>query len=273
MSIENCFADFSFGHQALQAILEQMPTGIVIAAVPSGRILYQNREAERLVDHSLTGIDSMDDYRTRFGALHEDGTPFALEEYPMVRSLRGEKIASEEMLYRRGDGNVTTLHVQSSPVNDANGQPVMVVCAFFDIAERKRAEAKLRDTETKLRLAIDIGGLGFWEWDVRTDEVFFSPQWKRHLGYKDDELQHHFEEWRSRVHPDDASHVMEKLGHHLQSEEDDYRVQFRFRHRDGSWRWIEARALTMRDEHGRPLRMVGTHIDQLKFVFFEFVRT
>jgi diguanylate cyclase (GGDEF)-like protein/PAS domain S-box-containing protein len=261
MSIDNCLADFSFGHQALQAILEQMPTGIIIAEVPGGRILYHNREAERLLDHSLANIDCLEEYRSRFAAIHEDGTPYTLEDYPLVRSLRGERIASEEMLYRRGDGSVTTLHVQSSPINDAAGQPLMAVGAFFDIAERKRAEAKLHDTETKLRLAIDIGGLGFWEWDVRTDEVFFSPQWKRHLGYKDDELQHRFEEWRSRVHPDDAPHVMEKLGHHLQSEEDDYRVQFRFRHRDGSWRWIEARALTMRDEHGRPLRMVGTHID------------
>lgn len=130
-----------------------------------------------------------------------------------------------------------------------------------DITEKKLAELHLTEAETKLRLAVDIAGLGFWEWDVRTNETYFSPQWKRELGYQDHEVANAFEEWEARVHPDDLPKVMGHIQSYLRHPEGEYQIEFRCRHRDGSYRWIEARAQLTFDTEGRPSRMIGTHLD------------
>lgn len=72
-----------------------------------------------------------------------------------------------------------------------------------DITEHKRLDDAVRLGAEKTRRILDAAGLGLWEWDLRSNEVYFSPEWKRQLGYDDDEITHHFSEWESRAHPDD----------------------------------------------------------------------
>jgi diguanylate cyclase (GGDEF)-like protein/PAS domain S-box-containing protein len=91
--------------------------------------------------------------------------------------------------------------------------------------------------------------------------VYFSPQWKRQLGYQDHEVPHRIEEWESRIHPSDRARVMGQLHAYLRAPAADYEAELRFKHRDGTYRWIQARAQVVRDERGHALRMIGTHLD------------
>ncbi|MBO0859612.1 MAG: PAS domain S-box protein [Chloracidobacterium sp.] len=131
----------------LRQILEQMPVGVIIAEAPSGRQIFYNREAELLLRHPLPAYNVFGG-DAQYGALHDDGSPYLLEEYPIARSIiSGEVVKGEEMRYRRGDGSETILSVDSAPINDPEGRRVLAVKTIIDIAERKQAEKALRESE------------------------------------------------------------------------------------------------------------------------------
>jgi PAS domain S-box-containing protein len=127
----------------LDAILEQLPVGVLLADYPSGELLFQNAEATRLLGHPLRSAAGPDDY-DRYGAVHLDGAPYRPEEYPLARAVsQGESIRGEEMRYRRDDGTTTYLSVDAALVV-ADDTPIAAVTSFQDIAARKRAEDSLR---------------------------------------------------------------------------------------------------------------------------------
>jgi len=137
----------------LRQILEQMPVGVSIAEAPSGRVIFHNIEATRLLRHPLIQAEDYTAY-VHYGALHEDGSPYRPEEYPAARSLLSREIISgEETRYRRGDGTETFLSVDSAPIYDSDGRMVLTVVTFIDIAERKHAEEALRESEERFSKA------------------------------------------------------------------------------------------------------------------------
>ena len=137
----------------LKRILEQMPIGVAIATAPSGQIVFHNPEAVRLLRHPFATV-GISGYGQHGGALHEDGSPYRPEEYPLARSLMSEEvIKGEEMRYRRGDGTETVLSVDSAPIYDSEGHLALAVVTFIDIAARRRAEEELRESEERFAKA------------------------------------------------------------------------------------------------------------------------
>jgi PAS domain S-box-containing protein len=125
-------------------VVERLPSGLVVSEAPSGRHLIHNDQAIRLLGHDLADIADDPDY-AQYGALHPDGTPYRAQEYPLVRTLlRGEVVNQEEMIYRRGDGHITTLSVSTAPVRGPDGRITLGVTVFYDISERKAIEEALR---------------------------------------------------------------------------------------------------------------------------------
>ncbi len=131
-----------------------------------------------------------------------------------------------------------------------------------EIAERKRAEQALRASEERWKFALDGAGDGAWDWNVVTDEATFSSRWKAMLGYADDEIGNHVDEWTKRVHPDDLAQATAQIHAHLAGATPGYSSEHRLLCRDGSYRWILDRGrVTARDSEGRPLRVIGTQVD------------
>ena len=128
-------------------------------------------------------------------------------------------------------------------------------------AEKKRAEQALLEAQSHLQVAVQAAGIGFWDWNIDTGEVYFSPEWKRQLGYADDELQNRIDEWEARLHPDDAAEATAHVQACLANPLLDYEAEFRLRHRDHSHRWIYTRAAIRTDAGGKPIRMMGCHVD------------
>ena len=144
---------------------------------------------------------------------------------------------------------------------DFVGAPVRMVGTITDITTRKLAEAALSDSQARTRLLIKAANLGLWDWDLLTNDVYFSPEWKRQLGYDESEVLNEYSEWKSRLHPDDVEATMAAVQGFLTERRSAYDIEFRLQHKDGSWRWILARADVVRDDTGRPIRMMGCHLD------------
>src|SRR5262245_7748349 len=146
-------AEIEAERDRLRQILDQMPVGVAIAEAPSGRVLFHNHQAERLLRHPLRPNKDCQGH-AQYGAMHEDGRKYRFDEYPVARSLMSkEAVQAEEMMYRRGDGTETFLSVNSAPIYDSKGQMVLAVSTFTDIAERKQADKELRESEERFAKA------------------------------------------------------------------------------------------------------------------------
>lgn len=138
-----------------------------------------------------------------------------------------------------------------------------------ELAERKRAEDALRESEARLELAIAGSNGGQWHyeldpddpWHTLPDQVYLSPRLKGFIGYEDDEFPNSLAAWESRITPEDLAVLRESSQAHREGRTDMHEVEYRVRHRDGSIRWIYTRGRMQRDEHGRPIRFAGIDWD------------
>ncbi len=138
----------------LEAVLRQMPSGVVIAEAPSGRILLSNKSAEQIRRWPLPpGVEFEEHkkYNDKLKGFHPDGRPYRPEEWPLARSIRaGEQVVGEEIDILRGDGAWGTVRASSSPIRDRDGRIVAGVAIFYDITEQKRAEEEIRRLNEEL---------------------------------------------------------------------------------------------------------------------------
>ncbi len=153
------------------------------------------------------------------------------------------------------------LHTRKMPLFDRNGKPTLLLGICEDISERKRSDEALREAQRRLEFTLKGADVGLWDWDLVSNEVVFSEEWKSQLGYHGDEIAASNMEWESRVHPDDLAHAYANVENAIQRLTPEYRSEFRMRHKDGSWRWILSRGAVIDDPQGKPARMLGIHID------------
>ena len=137
-----------------------------------------------------------------------------------------------------------------------------LLISFRNVLERlQQSRQDVQQSEERFSLAVQGANDGLWDWDLRTDIVYFSPRWKSMLGHEDHEIPHHFNEWLKRLHPEDRERAQETIQDYLNGRTASYRLEHRLQHKDGTYRWIIARGALLRDKDGKPYRMAGSHTD------------
>ena len=145
---------------------------------------------------------------------------------------------------------------------DADGRATRMVGTTTDITADKQTALAARTAQLRWRYALESGDYGLWDWDVSSQKVYFSPQWKHMLGFAAEEIGDSLDEWKDRVHPEDLPDAMAALQAHLHGHVPSYQHEHRMQHKDGSWRWILDRGKVIeRGEDGAPLRVIGTDTD------------
>ena len=217
-----------------------------------------------------------------------DGTFYPWSECPIYATLkRGAVHHVYGEAFWRKDGTSFPVEYTSSPIRE-RGEIVGAVIVFRDIserrrteeaqlratvaeaakqrleeeiAERKRIEEALRESEERWQLALRGDNDGIWDWNLKTCEMFFSPRCKEMLGFQEHEIGNHITAWAQLVHPDDIGWVTQAIKDHWAKKTPFYISEHRVRCKDGSYKWILDRGQALWDDAGNAVRMVGAHTD------------
>ncbi|MDR4480063.1 MAG: PAS domain S-box protein [Nitrospira sp.] len=278
-------------------MLEEQQFGHAIASLVSLALEAVERlQAERavrkseartrlIIDTALSAVVGMDDkgaiigWNTQaeriFGWTRQEAIGRAMTDTIIPYAHREAHQRGLERFLQTGDGPVLNRRIEITALRrDGTEFPIELAItplrienaytftAFVDdISERKAAVEALRTSEARLAMTVQGSHIGIWDWNLTTGAVYLSSQWKSQLGHDDATLADKFEEWRSRIHPDDQQPVQETIQACLDGRRSQFEFEHRLQHRDGSYRWILSRGSLIRDVYGVAARMVGIHID------------
>jgi len=142
--------------------------------------------------------------------------------------------------------------------------PVAVRSALEEKSLREtcqRAEEALCQSEERYALVASGAHDGLWDWNLKTNEVYFSSRWKSMLGLEESEAGNSPKEWFHRVHPEDIRGVRAGIATHLEGRTPHFEGEHRMWHKDGTYRWVLSRGIAIRDAGGTAYRMAGSQTD------------
>jgi len=224
----------------------------------NGRVVFEwyTGAFERITGFAQTDISSL---RGIMELIHPDDRPALVQR--MTRLLAGETVVTDFRM-RTKPGEYRWLRDRGRPQWDATqGRVVRIVGAASDVTEAKHAEEALRESEERFSLAVAGANDGVWDWRMDVNEVYLSPRWKAILGLAPEDLGTDPQGWVERLHPGDADRVAAEVAAHLEGRTPDLHVEYRLRHRDGSYRWVLSRGVAVRDASGKAYRMAGSLTD------------
>lgn len=240
----------------LRATFEQAAVGIVHISVPERRFLRVNQAFCRIVGYEPDELLAL----TVSDLTHPEDLGVYEEQYARLMSGQLSNFMMEKR-YVRKDGVVIWVRKTFSAVRDQHGSILYGISVVEDITGAKQAELARQETAKRLQLAVSIANLGFWEWDVANNEIYYSAQWKEQLGYQDHELPNGTREWQVRLHPEDRDRVQASVADFIATPVADFQLEYRLRHRDGSYRSMAANAIAMSAPAGNVVKLIGTQLD------------
>ncbi|MCB1812615.1 MAG: PAS domain S-box protein, partial [Candidatus Competibacteraceae bacterium] len=166
---------------------------------------------------------------------------------------------TERWEHQRKDGSHFPAQIHSCALSDT-----AFLTTIHDLSRQTPAASAVppeQDAMLRLQAAVRASQVGLWDWDLNTNQVYYSAEWKRQIGYGEQEISNDFSEWQLRVHPDDLARMQHAVQAYLKEPDRGFQQEFRFRHKDGSYRWIYTQASLIYDATGQASHMLGSHID------------
>ncbi len=235
------------------AIVNQSLYSIALVDLETGRFLEFNESAYLRLGYEAEEFAKMGIFQVDANLLPEELAAIAV-------ILRRESSLTLERSHLHKSGDLRDVSIVAHLLRLHNRDTA--ACIWTDITDRKQAEAALRESELRWKFALEGSGLGMWDWNIQSGELYLTPTWKAQIDYADSEFPNSYEAWREHLHPDDAASLLAALDSYLAGDSAEFKVEFRLRRKLGEYKWIQGRGMVM--EHtpdGRPIRMIGVHID------------
>ncbi|HET8706732.1 MAG TPA: ATP-binding protein, partial [Pseudomonadales bacterium] len=132
----------------------------------------------------------------------------------------------------------------------------------LEVQRREEIQKQLQASEQRLELSIQSAGIGLWDWNLISGHVDISLEWLAMLGYEQDDITPHIDSWRNLIDPQIRRDIEIALVDHIRGKSEIFRTEQRLRTKDGDYKWVlVVGKLVEWDENGRPLRLLGVHID------------
>lgn len=203
------------------------------------------------------GIATNDWYRSR---MHPEDVESAVQRFNAAVASGAETYEDEFRLQHK-DGHYLWVLDNALFLRDHAGKPVRCVGSITDITERHEAEAALRESEARLKLALESGRMGAWDWDLLTGNEHWSPEQEKLFGLPPGTGTYTAEQFVMMVHPEDKTRIASESDISSATGQDFIEEEFRIIKPDGSVVWIASRSRMHRDASGRVVRMTGVNMD------------
>ncbi len=243
------------------SVQQQMPVGVMVAEVPSGRLVSVNAQMTAIFRTSFMPAVDLESYRELVG-FRDDGTPYNAFDWPLARTvLTHQHIAGEEIRIRRGDGSDGFIRMSSAPVVNAAGETVAAVAIVLDLTDQRKAERAVRNSDERLRFVARAITDVVWDWDIRTNALVWNDTVETVFGHKQSDIYPEAQWWFDHIHPDDRERVMGGVHGVLDHGGTSWSDQYRYRRADGTYANVNDRGYVARDSSGAAIRMVGAMTD------------
>ncbi|WP_079415416.1 GGDEF domain-containing protein [Thiomonas intermedia] len=238
------------GLPSLGVLFGNMADAVYLLDPITSNILWCNPSA-----HASLGLESGEVLNHSVLSLQMDVT--GLPQWADIAGvIRGASCYTFLGRHRHKDGGEVPVEVNTTAFTLGGREYFLSVAR--DISRRMSLEGPAGTQDERLRFALNLAMDGLWDWNMRTDEVYFSPQLKRMLGYGPDEMAPHVDTWKRNIHPDDRDQVMSLIEQHLRGRLMRFEAEYRLRNRNGHDIWVHDRGqVCERDAQGRPTRVVG----------------
>ena len=243
------------------AVQQQMPVGVIVAEVPSGRLVSVNAQMTEIF---RTAFNPSPDLKscTELVGFHDDGTPYTALEWPLARTvLTRETVRGAEIRIRRGDGTDGFVRMSSAPVTDADGNVVAAVAIVIDVTDQRTTERALRTTDERFRFVAKATNDVIWDWDVKTNALVWNDSVETIFGHRQSRIHPEIHWWYDHIHPEDRERVIAGVHAVLEGGGTSWSDQYRYRRGDGTYANVTDRGYIARDSIGRPQRMIGAMTD------------
>lgn len=240
----------------LQIVFDNVFVGMIFACAEA-KILSTNQAFCDMLEYSQ---DEIKEISFRDITYPDD---LDKENTYVEKAYKGEldSYTLEKRIYKK-DKTILWVEVAVTVVRNSKGDVLHFVVVCVDISEKKKTFEKLRESEERWKYALEGAGDGMWDWNLITNEVYFSDQWKKMLGYESNEISNDLNEWEIRVHPDDLEASKRNINDHISGATKEYINEHRLRTKTGKYKWILDRGKVVQyDITGKPMRMIGTHSD------------
>ena len=182
----------------------------------------------------------------------------------------GQEPYYNEVRYRHKDGSAVWSICSGQVIEwGDDGQAIRIIGCHIDISDRKQAELELKSAKDQLELVLQASSEGFWDWDLLTNEIYFSPRWKEMLGYADHELDNSFAMWESVILEGDRLAAQQLIEAYNSGQVDKFAAIQRFHHKAGSTVHVLSRAIHLKNDQGQVIRMVGSHLDVTSTIYIQ----
>lgn len=243
----------------LETVLEAAPAVIRIARDPECRRIDGNRAARDLLQLPPGGNLSLfvtDPESPSQCQVFQDGRQLKTGEMPLQRAAQGIEVRKAELEFVFDDGNTVHLIGEARPLYDARGAIRGAVAAYSDVTSLKRAHAALRESEQRLRTALEGAGLACWSWNLDTDRVDYQMSATPLFDASSQTCLSR--DFLTRVLPEDRPTLEAALAV-AQNDDGVLQVEFRVRGEDGRIHWLAGRGRFLRE--GRTRRVVGVNYE------------
>jgi len=149
----------------------------------------------------------------------------------------------------------------SSIIQNDRGQTQGIVCLGKDITEKKESEKALKESEERYALASRAANDGLWDWNLVSNQIYFSPRWKSLLGYEEEAFGNTPDRWFKLIHPNYRDLVSQAIINHLQNPISHLEISYPILHNDRSYRWMLCRGIAVQNDRGEIIRLTGSQTD------------
>lgn len=167
-----------------------------------------------------------------------------------------------EYRIKHRDESIRYVYESGRAIVDSSGEVEYLDGFILEISDKKRYQKELEETKRRLETTIKASKIGLWEFDMVKDSIYWNRSSFNMLGYEDGEFELDYQTWISLIHPDDREKIDRDLKSQIENRSS-FIIEFRFKHKDGSWFWIDGRGEVVEyGVDGAPTKMSGIHIDK-----------